>query len=146
MRKIAFLFLVLDNPHFPKIWIDYFKDHKDKYTIYIHPKYSDKTTWHKECIIDTLVETSWGFITRAYIELLKAAYQDPDNYKFVTISESCIPVTSFQQFYKDVMADPYSWIKSMKITKYNMTERINKQKDALKNNKSIYIQHTIKKK
>lgn len=145
MKKIAFLFLVLDNPHFPEIWDKYFKENEDKYTIYIHPKYPNKTTWRKESVIDTLVETSWGFITRAYIELLKAAYKDPDNWKFVTISESCIPVTSFEKFYEDVISDPRSWIKSMKVTKYNIMERINKQKDALKKNKSIYIPNTIKK-
>ena len=34
MKKIAFLFLVLDNPNFPKIWDKYFRGHKDKYEIY----------------------------------------------------------------------------------------------------------------
>ncbi len=42
MKKIAFLFLVLDNPNFPKLWDSYFKGHTDKYTIYIHPKYKAK--------------------------------------------------------------------------------------------------------
>jgi hypothetical protein len=37
----------LDNPNFPKIWNKYFRNHKDKYNIYIHPKYSDKLTWKK---------------------------------------------------------------------------------------------------
>jgi hypothetical protein len=100
MKKIAFLFLVLDNPNFPKIWDKYFRGHKDKYEIYIHPKYPDKVTWKKRSVIKNLQETGWGFITRAYIELLKEAFKDPDNYKFVTISESCIPIQSFDDFYK----------------------------------------------
>jgi hypothetical protein len=128
MKKIAFLFLILDNPNFPKIWDKYFRGHKDKYSIYIHPKYPEKTVWKKSNIISNLKETGWGFITRAYLELLKEAFKDPDNYKFVTISESCIPIQSFNQFYDAVTNDPRSWIKSMKISKYNYKARIDTQK------------------
>lgn len=71
MKKIAFLFLTLDNPNFPKIWNEYFKGNEDKYTIYIHPKYPEKVRWNKDRIIKNLQETSWGFITRSYIELFK---------------------------------------------------------------------------
>jgi len=132
MKKIAFLFLVLDNPNFPKIWNKYFRGHKDKYEIYIHPKYPDKVTWKKRSVIKNLQETGWGFITRAYIELLKEAFKDPDNYKFVTISESCIPIQSFDDFYTDVINDPNSWIKKMKISKYNLNSRIAPAKKASK--------------
>ena len=132
MKKIAFLFLVIDNPNFPKIWDSYFRGHKDKYNIYIHPKYPLQTTWKKKNIINNLHETGWGFITKAYIELLKVAYENPDNYKFVTISESCIPIQSFEQFYNDCINDPNSWIKTMKISKYNYESRIKLQENKLK--------------
>jgi hypothetical protein len=132
MKKIAFLFLVLNNPNFPKIWDSYFRGHKEKYNIYIHPKYPSQTTWKKKCIINNLQETEWGFITKAYIELLKIAYENPDNYKFVTISESCVPIQSFEQFYNDCINDPRSWIKTMKISKYNYEARINPQKTTPK--------------
>ena len=66
MKKIAFLFLTLDNPNFPKIWNKYFRNHKDKYNIYIHPKYSDKLTWKKKCMIKNLKETSWDRKTKSY--------------------------------------------------------------------------------
>ena len=127
MKKIAFLFLVLDNPNFPKIWDNYFRGHKDKYNIYIHPKYPLKTTWKKDRIISDLKNTGWGYIVEAYMELLKEAFKDPDNYKFVTISESCLPIKSFEQFYNDSISDSRSWIKFMKIKNYNQIERINKQ-------------------
>ena len=99
MKKIAFLFLILDNPNFPKIWNSYFRNNKNKYSIYIHPKFPEKTVWKKKNIIQNLHETSWGFITEAYLELLKEAYKDPNNYKFITISESCVPIQSFDKFY-----------------------------------------------
>jgi hypothetical protein len=125
MKKIAFLFLTLDDPNFPKIWNSYFRGHVGKYSIYIHPKYYDKVTWKKKNVIGELKETEWGFITRAYIELLKKAYEDKDNYKFVTISESCIPIKSFDRFYEDCMGDERSWIKSMKMGPYNYEGRLN---------------------
>jgi hypothetical protein len=40
MKKIAFLFLTLNDVNFPKIWNEYFKGHENQYTIYIHPKYA----------------------------------------------------------------------------------------------------------
>lgn len=132
MKKIAFLFLVLDNPNFPNIWNKYFRGHKDKYNIYIHPKYPEKTTWKKKFIIDNLKETAWGYIVEAYIELLKVAYQDTDNYKFVTISESCIPIQSFDNFYKDAINGERSWIKLSRLSSYNREERLS-LKDKPKN-------------
>jgi len=127
-KKIAFLFLTLDNPNFPKIWDSYFRGHKDQYTLYIHPKYPEQLTWKRKNMITNLKETAWGFIVEAYIELLKEAYKDPCNYKFVTISESCIPIKTFDIFYKDCIADPRSWIKSMKMGRYDYEGRINLQK------------------
>jgi hypothetical protein len=127
MKKIAFLFLIIDNPNFIKIWDKYLRGKKDKYNIYIHPKYAEKTIWKKNCIISNLKDTEWGFITKAYLELLKEAYKDPDNYKFITISESCIPIQSFDNFYEAVINDDRSWIKSMKISYYNYKIRINPQ-------------------
>jgi hypothetical protein len=128
MKKIAFLFLVLDNPNFPKLWDSYFKGHDDKYTIYIHPKYKSKCTWKKKNIIKNIQDTEWGFITRAYIELMQEAYKDKDNYKFVTVSESCIPIKSFDKFYNDVMSDNRSWVKRMNISNYDYGSRIMTQK------------------
>lgn len=128
MKKIAFLFLVLDNPNFPKLWDSYFKGHSDKYTIYIHPKYKAKCTWKKKNIIKNIQDTEWGFITRAYIELMQEAYKDKTNYKFVTVSESCIPIKSFDKFYNDVMNDNRSWVKRMNISNYDYSSRIMIQK------------------
>lgn len=128
MKKIAFLFLVLDNPNFPKLWDSYFKGHSDKYTIYIHPKYKEQCTWKKKNIIKNIKETEWGFITRAIIELMKEAYKDKDNYKFIVISESCVPIKSFTKFYDDVMSDNRSWIKRMNINNYDYSSRILAQK------------------
>ncbi len=137
MEQIAFLFLTIDNPHFPKIWDSYFRNKSSKFNIYIHPKYPENVTWKKNKIIDNLKETGWGFIVDAYYELLKAAYKNKKNIKFVTISESDVPIKDFDTFYNDCITDKDSWIKFMKLKKYNLKERIGKQPSKNKPNNII---------
>ena len=139
MQQIAFLFLILDNPNFPKIWDSYFRGHKDKYNIYIHSKQKEKTLWKSKNIIEKIQETSWGHIVSAYIELFREAYKNPNNMKFLTISESDIPIKSFDTFYDDCISDKRSWIKFLKIKNYNWKERINKQPN--KNKPKHFIKH-----
>ena len=139
MHQIAFLFLILDNPNFPKIWDSYFRGHKDKYNIYIHSKQTEKTLWKSKNIIEKIQETSWGHIVSAYIELFREAYKNPYNMKFLTISESDIPIKSFDTFYDDCISDKRSWIKFLKIKNYNWKERINKQPNQ--NKPKHFIKH-----
>ena len=129
-KKIAFLFLTLDNVNFPKIWENYFSGNEDKYTIYCHPKYPEKVTvdWLKSNVISDLVPTGWGYIVGAYHNLLASAYSNIDNYKFVTISESCVPLKPFDIFYNELFNSKNniktSYIKFMKIKDYDMEQRI----------------------
>ena len=139
MQQIAFLFLILDNPNLPKIWDSYFRGHKDKYNIYIHAKKQEKTLWKSKNIIEKIQETSWGHIVSAYIELFREAYKNPNNMKFLTISESDIPIKSFDTFYDDCISDKRSWIKFLKIKNYNWKERINKQPNQ--NKPKHFIKH-----
>ena len=132
MSKIAFLFLTRNNVHHPQIWEHYFKGHKRKISIYCHPKEPEKVTvdWQKKNTIPTLVETGWGFITGAYFELLQEAFKDSRNLKFITISESCVPLVCFQKLY-DCVCNPQkmkvSFIKQMDISKYDWGSRIKTQ-------------------
>lgn len=134
--KIAFLFLTLDNVNWPSIWNKYFEGYEKYYNVYVHPKNPDKVTipWMKENIIKNLVPTEWGIIVNAYINLLEEAIKDPDNTKFVTISESCIPFQNFSKFYNFLKNDDSktSYIKSLTIKKYDWEERIKTQKDYKK--------------
>lgn len=129
MSKIAFLFLVIDNPNFPDIWDYYFKDNLDKINIYIHPKFPLSHTWKPSNIIKNLKPTGWGFIVDAYMELFREAIKDKSNIKFVTISESCIPIKPFEKFYNDIIKtnSSTSLIKTMKISNYDYKERLSDQ-------------------
>jgi len=139
MKKIAFLFLIIDNPYFPKIWDKYFKNNKGKYNIYIHPKFPEKLTWKKKCMIKNLKETSWGFITEAYRELFKEAYKDKDNYKFVAITESCVPIQSFDNFYNTAISEPNSWIRLMRLTRYDREIRLKVDGNFIKHSASFCL-------
>ena len=131
MTKVAFLFLTIDNINHPKMWENYFKDNRDKINIYCHPKNPENVTipWLKSNIINNLVDTKWGFIVNAYINLLYTALADKDNSKFITISESCIPLIPFHVLYDYIMKDEKkSFIKFSKISNYDLEARIKVQK------------------
>ena len=137
MKKVAFLFLTIDNINHPIFWEKYFENNYDKINIYCHPKFPKKVTipWQKKNIISRLVETGWGYIIDAYHSLLMEALKDKNNYKFVTISEACIPTKNFLDFYNFVTKnEKESFIKFMKIKDYDWKERIEKQKDYQKIN------------
>ncbi len=131
-NKIAFLFLTIGDINQPAIWTKYFEKRESKYSIYINPKHPSAihTPWLKDRIIKKRVEnTGWGFITEAYHNLLEEATQDPNNQKFVFISESCIPLKSFDTFYNTLMSDDIrtSYVKFMNMSRYDFSERIQSQ-------------------
>lgn len=130
-HKIAYLFLTIGDINQPEIWSEYFKNNWHKINIYVHPKHTSlvKTKWLKSNIINDLVPTEWGFITHAYYNLLKEALKNKDNMKFVFISESCIPLKTFDKFYQYLMKDHIntSYIKFMEINSYNKNVRIKSQ-------------------
>ena len=137
--KVAFLFLVLDNPNFPNVWDAYFKGHENQINIYLHPKYPKLNTWKHECVISDLQETGWGYIVSAYVALLAKALEDPKNEKFIFVSESCLPVKSFNDMFSRVMVNKdESFVKQMNVKRYDLENRITPQiKDVIKSGQLI---------
>jgi hypothetical protein len=127
--KIAFLFLLRDDLNYPEIWENYFKGHQDKISIYCHPKNPEnvKTEWLKSNIIPKLVETKWGKITDAYFTLINEALKNSENKKFITVSESCLPLKSFNELYNffDTSNIKTSYIKFWYLKKYDIGARLN---------------------
>jgi hypothetical protein len=130
--KVAFLFLTIHDHHQPEIWTDYLTK-TDKFSVYAHPKINKiKTPWLKKAVIPKHVKTGWGHITQAYYCLLEEALKDPHNMKFMFLSESCIPLKSFDEFYQKVITEDAnlqkSYVKLMPISKYDREQRIETQK------------------
>jgi hypothetical protein len=130
-NKIAFLFLTYNNLKRPDIWNKFFdidididinnsgntnniSKYTNKYNIYLHAKEPDKITdvILKGKQIPEHIETCWGCsnLIEANILMMKEALKDPLNKKFILVSDSCIPIVSFNTFYNKVMKDDKSRI------------------------------------
>jgi hypothetical protein len=112
--KIAFLFLTRNNLKRSEIWEEFFKDNESRYTIYCHPKEPENVSTQllKNNIIPEHIDTCWGCINlvEANILLMQNALKEPKNKKFILVSESCIPIVSFNKFYDIVMQNDNSRI------------------------------------
>lgn len=104
MFKIAFLFLTLSSIYHEAHWLDFFKGNEAKYSIYIHSKEPlEDSSPFKRYEIEEKEETTWLNTMRAQLLLLKEALKDPNNEKFIFLSESTIPFYDFQTVYDRVM-------------------------------------------
>lgn len=123
MKKIAFLFMIYDIIEKEDIWYKFFENiDQDKYTIYIHGKDKNKITFEneffKKFIIEEQYQTNWGDYTLVHLQnrLYKLALKDENNYKFLLLSGSHIPLHNFDFIYNFLTKDNKSYINYIKIT------------------------------
>jgi hypothetical protein len=112
MKKIAFLFLIYDEINHEELWNNFFKGiDENKYSIYIHYKNDKKLKYFESKKLDMNLNTSYGDISIVYAQklLLKMAMKDENNYKFIFVSNSCIPVKSFDYVYDELIFDNKSY-------------------------------------
>ncbi|KAJ4913191.1 hypothetical protein Rs2_07812 [Raphanus sativus] len=114
--KIAFLFLTPGTLPFEKLWDEFFKGHEGKFTIYIHPS-KERPVHISRHFSDREIhsdEVTWGRISMVDAEkrLLVNALEDPDNQHFVLLSESCIPLHTFDYTYRYLLHSNVSFIES----------------------------------
>ena len=118
-KKIAFLFLIYDIINHEDLWYKFFKDVlPTKFSIYIHYKYDVKLTYFEKYKLTTCIPTKYCDISivHAHNLLLRKAYEDPDNYKFVNLSQSCIPLKSFNYVYDFLTKDNMGHINEAPVT------------------------------
>jgi hypothetical protein len=123
-KKIAFLFLVRKNHHSPKVWEYYFNNiDKQRYSIYCHSKLIPDQEFLKQSLIPNRIPTTWADISlvRATLLLLQNALRDIHNTFFILVSESCIPVQSFNSLYSFLIKTNKSLIsyQNCPLTKLN---------------------------
>jgi hypothetical protein len=109
MKKIALLFLTRGELLNEEMWEDYLDP--SIFNIYIHPDIGYNLTRYKEYQIENLGKKSRGFNILASLELLKESIKDEENYKFVLLSEDCIPLSRNIDFYEYCISDPRSNIR-----------------------------------
>lgn len=101
MRKVAFCFLIYDRINHESVWHEFFqKALSSQYAIYIHAKEYASLGFFEKHKIPSL-ETAYGDISivAAQTRLLESALQDPEVHHMIFLSQSCIPLKSFDVIY-----------------------------------------------
>ena len=113
--KIAFCFLTYDNIIRYDIWNNFFQNcDKNKYVVFIHPKNIinyNHLSFHYQIVkkkIKTYSKTDIHII-KATIQLLRESYEyDEHITHFIFLSQSCIPLYSFDILYDIITKFPLS--------------------------------------
>lgn len=108
-KKVALLFLTCGDLNHTQLWKSYLAPHLDKFNIYIHPKVPLEDPFFAKFTVSKRVQTSWHHHIKAEKILLTQAYENGDNYKFVLLSESCIPLVDAETFYHRLVSDEKSY-------------------------------------
>ena len=112
-KKIAFCFLIYDEINHEELWYDFFKNiDPNKYNIYIHYKKNVPLKYFEEFKLPYCIDTKYADVSliHAMNLLFRTAYEkDSNNYKFVMLSNSCIPLKNFNYIYDFLTKDNYSY-------------------------------------
>ena len=115
-KKIAFCFLIYDKINNEELWNHFFKNvDKTKYSIYIHYKEDKQLKYFNSYKIKDIVETKWcgDSLVKAQNKLLEHAIKDSNNEHFIFVSNSCIPLKSFDHIYNTLDTN-YSYFNKSK--------------------------------
>ena len=127
-KKIAFLFLTVGGLKKYEEWSNFFERGTGKYNLYFHSKDISGQYLVDENQIDNKVITKWGDISlvKATNNLLEASFSDESNDYFVLLSESCLPIYSFDYTYSKIIKEDKSWIFYYKWNHPHNIHRFNK--------------------
>ncbi|EKX51484.1 hypothetical protein GUITHDRAFT_134409 [Guillardia theta CCMP2712] len=104
LDSIAFLFLTLGEVKNPLAWEAWFhKARKEVFDIHVHAKFEDevKHPLFKNNLIQG-IKTKWGTVSlvQAHLLLLNKALKKERNRWFILLSDSCLPLVSFEVLLK----------------------------------------------
>lgn len=142
--KLAFLFLIYDTIHHEELWYNFFKniDHC-KYSIYVHYKTNVALKYFEKYKLKNCIPTEYckPSIVAAQTLLIKEALNDPLNYKFITVSQSCIPLKSFDYIYSDLTKDDMGYFNTaMDMEQYRFDSLLeNFDKSIIKKSANWFI-------
>ncbi|KAI5004401.1 hypothetical protein ZWY2020_031644 [Hordeum vulgare] len=118
--KVAFLFLVRGDMPLRPLWEKFFAGHEGLYSIYVHanPTYTGSppadSVFYDRMIPSQTQSASWGDMNLVDAErrLVATALLDLGNARFTLLSETCIPLLSFQAVYDFLTGSNASFIES----------------------------------
>ena len=135
--KLGFCFLCQSDIHQLSLWENFFKNNYDQCNIYIHSYEPQNITqdFVRKYHIDKNIPTGWGDIYDVLKYIMNLSIQNNDT-KFIVVSESTVPIKSFQYVYD------YLTCNSKGFLKYTPHDS-NDHKTLEKWNK-IYMNHSKK--
>ena len=110
--KIAFLFLIYDSIWNEQIWHDFLKQaNPNHYSMYIHFKDNKSLDFFEKFKIQNCIETKYCDISivHAHNLLIQEALKDKNNYKFINLSQACIPLKRFDYIHNQLTSDENSY-------------------------------------
>jgi hypothetical protein len=106
--KIALLFLTYRDVAQAALWKSLLVEASDHFNVYIHSKEPlQDPFWARFCLSHT-VPTTYLFHVRAWQILLKQALKNPENEKFIFLSESCVPLYPLSLIHRILGQDQHS--------------------------------------
>lgn len=104
-KKIAFCFLIYDKINNEDLWHQLFQSiDTNKYNIYIHYKENKPLNYFEKYKLKNTIDTCWGCLSvvEAQHLILKEALKDSENTHFIWLSQSCLPLKSFDYIYTNL--------------------------------------------
>ena len=115
-KKIAFMFLTINNMVKEGWWNAFFDGHEAFINIYNHAKFPKEVT-RKSILFShhtrKHIATKWAdfSLVRATLIMMEEAIKDPCNVRFVLCSDSCVPIRPFQEFYNFLLSNDITLLK-----------------------------------
>ena len=107
--KIAFCFLIYDTINHEDLWNLFFQNvDTNKYAIYIHYKTFTPFKYFEKHRLDNCIETEYAKVSLIHAQrLLFSKAYDEGCYKMFCLSNSCIPLKSFDYIYHFLTRDDF---------------------------------------
>lgn len=112
MKKIGFCFLCVDGINNLNIWKKFFEGNYDKCNIYIHSKNYEKLKrdFDIKYQVSEHADTSWGGNLYNAIRIMYREAIKNKDFKVILVSDSHIPITTFDNVYRLLTSDNKSLI------------------------------------
>ena len=127
MKKIAFLFLIYDIINQEELWNIFFQNvDPSKYTIYIHYKKNTPLKYFEKYKLENCIATKYCHVSiiHAHNLLIENALKDNDNYKFINVSQACIPLKPFDYIYDFLTSNDMGYFGRMHGSQYDYNSKI----------------------
>jgi hypothetical protein len=109
-KKIALIFLTRNGVNHPNFWKKELSQHADKFNAYFYSDNPLIDPFYNNLRLQETVPTNWNCHIKTWQHILKEAFKNEENYKFVYLSESCLPLFSLNEIYKALTEDNNSYM------------------------------------